>query len=134
MNIKEYPKKYVDAIDSWDMDTLNAIVDDKVTMIGSIPSKLEGKEALWSYLKNLKSAMPDLKHTIKEVCAENDWVSAHYWLEGTQTGELNGIPASNNKVSFGGLGMLKVTDGKIVQLIVYFDGVSMLQQLGVMPK
>ncbi len=134
MDIKQYPKTYVDAIDAWDTETLDKIVADNVVMSGSIPAKLEGKEALWNYLKNLKTAMPDLKHTIMEVAAEGDWVAAHYWLEGTQTAPLNGIPATNNKVSFGGLGMLRVNNEKIVELIVYFDGLAMLQQLGVMPK
>ena len=52
---------------------------------------------------------------------------------GVHTGELFGIPATNNHVETEGIVIHRVRDGKIVEFFAIVDGVRVLQQMGVLP-
>ena len=80
------------------------------------------------------SAFPDLKATINHLVAEDDLVTGHMTLEGTQTGEFMGIPGSDKKISITEMHMVRIVDDKATEHWGVVDSMTMMQQLGVMPE
>ena len=87
----------------------------------------------------LITAFPDYQITIMEQVAERDMVATVWSAHGTHTGEwaspAGSIGPSGRQVAWTGTTTLRVTDGKIMQLIgSNWDHLGILQQVGAMPS
>jgi predicted ester cyclase len=57
---------------------------------------------------------------------------ARITMTGTHTGDFWGIPATGKRVEFTGIYIVRIAGGRIVEHWGEEDGVSLLQQLGVL--
>jgi predicted ester cyclase len=48
-------------------------------------------------------------------------------------GEIMGIPATGKQISFGGINLFRLENGKVVEDWVFRDTVGMMRQLGALP-
>ena len=62
--------------------------------------------------------------------AEGDKVATRFTVTGTQQGEWMGIPASGNKFEVGGILIVRIENGKIVEQREDADLLGLMQQLG----
>jgi predicted ester cyclase len=65
--------------------------------------------------------------------AEGDRVVKRFTLRGTHTGDFNGIPPTGKQITFEGIDILQLADGKISEIWIAYDMLGVLQQLGVIP-
>jgi steroid delta-isomerase-like uncharacterized protein len=85
------------------------------------------------FLTAFWSAFPDLSHKIENIVAEGDKVAVRVINTGTHKGEFLGIPPTNKKVSFVGVGFLTIRDDKIVEQWSVNDTMGLMQQIGAIP-
>ena len=97
------------------------------------PNTLRGPQGAKSTLDTYLRAFPDLKITIEKEIADGDYVVQHLRATGTNTGELNGMPATGKKSSTVGVMTTKFDDGKVVEAWSIFDTFGLMQQLGIIP-
>jgi hypothetical protein len=71
---------------------------------------------------------------IDMMIAEGDMVMVHWMGRGTQMHEYFGIPATQKEVSFSGVYIFRITNGKIAEVWNMWDQVGEWQQLGVLPE
>jgi steroid delta-isomerase-like uncharacterized protein len=95
------------------------------------PSGLEGAKQVFS---SFHSAFPDLQVNVEDMIAEGDKVVARLSVRGTHQGEFIGIAPTGNQVTFTGIDIVRIADGKIVERWGNFDDLGMMQQLGVMEQ
>jgi steroid delta-isomerase-like uncharacterized protein len=94
---------------------------------------VHGAEAWVATVELILRAVPDLQYTIDAVAAEGDLVGMRYHWEGTQTGEMRGIPATGRQVRVEGMGFFQFKGGKLIEEWAVDDAMGLLQQLGVLP-
>jgi steroid delta-isomerase-like uncharacterized protein len=91
----------------------------------------------WNATKQLLtafwSAFPDLSHKIEDIMADGDKVSVRVINTGTHKGEFLGMPPTDKKVSFVGVGFLTIRDGKIIEQWSVNDTMGLMQQIGAIP-
>ena len=92
--------------------------------------ELCGPEGFKPFFANFISAFPDLHVTVEETVVEGDRVAARCTVTGTHTGEGIGLAATHRPVTFSGMCMVRLKDGKIVEAWNNFDFMSMFQQIG----
>jgi steroid delta-isomerase-like uncharacterized protein len=92
-----------------------------------------GPEAYKRQVSSLLEAYPDLLWTIEDTIAERDKVVACWTLSGTHKGDYMGVPATNKKVSVGGMTIHHIAGGKIMDSHTNWDALGMMQQLGAVP-
>jgi steroid delta-isomerase-like uncharacterized protein len=80
-----------------------------------------------------RTAFPDWHSTIEEMIAEGDCVAERWTGRGTHRGDLQGIPPTGKRVEVPGVVFYRIEDGKIVEFRGWFDRMSLMQQLGVIP-
>ena len=82
--------------------------------------------------------MPDVKGTVNQAFASGDTVVLEITWNGTQTGPLQGpsgtIPATGKQQTTRAGWVLNFEGGKIKDSRHYFDMLSFMQQLGVIPR
>jgi predicted ester cyclase len=104
----------------------------------SLHAPRRGRDDVKKFMAGFREAFPDLKFGgAADLIAEGDFVVGRWEGGGTHTGPafsdflLGSLPAaSGRKMRFTGTTVLRVADGKIAEEIGLDDGVTALQQLG----
>ena len=81
----------------------------------------------------LGKVFADHQYSVERLVAEGDLVAWHWTFRATHQGEIMGIPATGKQISFGGINIFRIENGKIVEDWVYRDTLGMMRQLGALP-
>lgn len=104
--------------------------------IAYAPASLEPKpldsDSWTKFLAGFVEGFPDLRISVENAVGEGDLVAQRVQFEGTHTGEFQGLPPTQRKVSFSGLELNRFVDGKVVEHWFQLDALGLLQQLGLM--
>lgn len=95
------------------------------------PGQAPGATGVKDMTVMFQKAFPDLRVTVEEIVAERDIVVARFSMEGTHRGELFGTAATGKRVTFRGLDMVRIKDGKATEVWHYGDDMVVMSQLGV---
>lgn len=126
--------RYVDEI--WNQGNLDAVgellAEDYVneTLPPGLPSNREGLKQMAGMMH---AAFSDLTLTVEDTLAQNGKVVQRWSGRGRHTGELMGVPSSGNEVSYQGISVYHVADGKIAQDWTRVDLMGIMQQIGAAP-
>jgi steroid delta-isomerase-like uncharacterized protein len=80
------------------------------------------------------AAFPDLHDTLEDLIAEGDKVVARTTISGAHRGDFMGIPPTGKRVSFTGIRIDRIKDGKVVESWGNEDDLGLMQQLGAVPQ
>jgi predicted ester cyclase len=81
-------------------------------------------------MAEIRQAFPDYHGTNEIQIAEGDMVANRWVFHGTHRGEFMGIAPTGREVTFRGLSIDRVVDGKIVESIIEANLEDLLQQIG----
>ena len=81
----------------------------------------------------LGKVFPDAQYSIEGLVAEGDMVVWHWTFRATHQGELMGISPTGKPITFSGVNIFRMTNGKVIEDWVYRDTVGMLRNLGAFP-
>jgi steroid delta-isomerase-like uncharacterized protein len=81
------------------------------------------------YVNRIRLAFPDFHNHIEELIAEGEKVAARLTYTGTHRGELFGLPATGNKITYAGIAIFEFKECKIVRGYVLGDTESLKRQL-----
>lgn len=104
----------------------------------SLHAPCRGRDEVRAFATKFRAAFPDLAFGgTADLIAEGDYVVGQWVGGGTHTGDafddmpIGALPARSGKtMQFTGTSVLKVVDGLIVEEVGLDDGVTVLQQLG----
>ena len=80
------------------------------------------------------AAFPDMHVVVEDMIAEGDKVVSRYTIRATHQGEFMGIPPTGKQVSWTGIGIDRIKDGKFVESWMNEDNLGLMQQLGAIPQ
>ena len=93
-----------------------------------------GPAAYKSRVERFLAAFPDLRLTIEDMITEKDKVVASWSISGTHQRDYEGIAPTHKKISFDGITIHHLANGKIMDSYVSSDTLGLMQQLGVVPR
>jgi C-1 hydroxylase len=93
--------------------------------------KLQGSEGYKQFETAFFRGFPDWIETIEDIIAEEDKVWVRFTGTGTHKGEWRGLAPTGKKVTFRGVQIWRIVDGKIVSKDSILDLLDALKQLGV---
>jgi predicted ester cyclase len=129
---KEIVRRYQEIYNRNNLDALGEVVSEELLtprIMPGIPTGIEGAKAAHQIML---TGFPDYQTIIDDLFGEGDKVAARITMSGTNTGSFMGIPPTGKYVSFTGIYIARLANGKIVEHWGEEDGLSLLQQLGVL--
>jgi len=124
---KEVARAFYEAVESKDVNALDAVCS----------PDLRGHAGAGATLRDLKQsiggfvvAFPDHRIEIRHLVAEGDLVSTWVMYSGTHLAPFAGVPASGARVRFAAWDLIRVEDGRIVELTQYCDLFTIMNQIG----
>jgi predicted ester cyclase len=123
-------------------DVIDELAHPDIRFEYSLHQPLRGIDAVRRFATDFRAAFPDLGFGgTADLIAEGEYVVGQWEGGGTHTGPaFNDLPvgdlpeASGKKMHFTGTTVLRVQDGLITEEIGLDDGVTVLQQLGLIPQ
>ena len=131
---KAIVRRYQEIYNSNQLNALIEVVSEDLLTPKIMPGLGDGLEGGKKVHKTTLIGMPDWQTAIVDMIGEGDKVVARITMTGTHTGDFYGIPATGKRVEFTGIYVVRIANGKIVEHWGEEDAVSLLTQLGVMPK
>lgn len=130
---KAIVRRYQEIYNSNNVEALNDVVAEDLLTPRMMPGMPQGLEGAKKIHRGTLLGMPDWHTQIEDLIAEGDKVVARITMTGTHTGDFFGFPATGKKISFTGIYIVQIANGKIIEHWGEEDSVGLLQQLGAMP-
>ena len=98
------------------------------------PRDLRGAEAMKGFAAEFHEAFPDFHDSIDIQLAEGDMVATRFTSRGTHRGTFMGVEPTNKELTWTGITIDRIDEGRIVESWANWDMMGMMQQLGVVPE
>jgi steroid delta-isomerase-like uncharacterized protein len=99
------------------------------------PAPIQGIAGWKQFATAFLQAFPDdLQLIIDDMFAAGDKVAARWTARGTHKGPLRGVPPSGNQVTWLGMALYSLSDGKITEVWGLNDALGIMQQIGAIPS
>ncbi|HEY3476526.1 MAG TPA: ester cyclase [Anaerolineales bacterium] len=92
------------------------------------------RESLIQMMNAMFSGLTQRQHVFEDQIAEGDKVVTRLTLHAVHTGEFQGMPGTGKHMAVRQTAIHRIQNGKIVEVWVSSDDVSMMKQLGLMPS
>jgi steroid delta-isomerase-like uncharacterized protein len=125
-------QEFVNGMNNKDVSFVDRLVDLDFVDHDPAPGQAPGLQGIKDLMQMFFTAFPDLHVTVNRLVADEDTVAGAVTTVGTQDGDFMGIPKSGMKISITELHMMRIANGKMVEHWGVGDGMTMMQQLGVM--
>ncbi|MBA8826610.1 steroid delta-isomerase-like uncharacterized protein [Saccharopolyspora lacisalsi] len=126
-----------EAVTHWNAHDLDALLElyapNIVWYNAALEETYRGHNEVRSFLEELIGGFPDLTFTVDNRFARGDEVSERWSIRGTHRGTFIGIPPTKKSVHITGVSSIEMSAGKFVRDNFFFDSMSAMRQLGIMP-
>lgn len=122
---------YEEVMSQGNMNLLDEIMasdfkDHGETLFGSP----QGRDTLKQGITASRAVFGDLHVQLHDVIADGEMVGVRGTMRCTHQGEFLGVSPSGNELSWNGLALFRIVDGKITERWFNSDSLSITQQLG----
>ena len=129
---KEIVQRVEQAFQAGDLTTLGALYAPDYIDHNPFPGQPAGLDGLKQKITALRTAFPDMTLTVDLMIAEDDIVVDRWTSTATHRGEFMGVPATGARTRVTGISIYRIANGKVVEEWTEFDGLGLLEQLGVL--
>jgi predicted ester cyclase len=123
-------RKFYQAINSRNLDALDAIVSSDFADHMADPQQPHGIDALKQSLAPFISSSSDLKFVNDPVIAKGDFVTVVDTISGTNDGEIMGMQPTNKSFEFSAIDIWRIKDGKLAEAWHVEQMLQMMMQIG----
>jgi steroid delta-isomerase-like uncharacterized protein len=103
---------------------------DYVMLGGDGRTRAERPEDVMRIRGEYMHSFPDLRVAIDEVLGDEERVVIQWTARGTHDRDFRGVTASRKAVSFSGVHLFKVAEGRIVEERYVYDSLDFYEQIG----
>jgi steroid delta-isomerase-like uncharacterized protein len=109
------------------LQAVDAMLADEFVCHGA--ERVDSKEAIKELISEYHRAFSGWVETVDVMVAEGDRVACRFTASGTHTGTFMGIAPTGKSVSFSGIDIYHIVDGRIIEMWYAEDLYGLLQQL-----
>jgi steroid delta-isomerase-like uncharacterized protein len=129
---------YVERYNALDLDGVMALYAEDAVQ-GMPDGTYEGWNTIRDRLAQELNAFPDVTHTVRSFVEQGDAFCDEWTFAGTHTGTLvlpdgRELGPTGRRIEVKGMEYCQVRDGKLIVNTLYYDNLSVLAQLGLIPE
>ena len=135
MSPAEVAASIFDALQRRDLDAVAGLQHDDVVDDFVAIGVFRGKQAVRDFFEEMFAAVPDLTVTPVRILADGDHATVQWQMAGTFSGgPFQGVHATGRRVELQGVDVMHIVDGLLVDNTIYYDGLSFVRQIGMLPS
>jgi predicted ester cyclase len=134
-HVRHLMDRLAEAMNSRKLEQLDDILTDDFTRhCEATPDVvIRNRDDFKEFLRAYTLSFPDNVQTFEQVVVEGDVAGFWATYEGTQEGDLGPFQANGKKAKFSFAGVAQVREGRLAELWVTWDNMTILGQLGHLP-
>lgn len=134
IDMEQWAKNLLAAWSSHDIEKILSFYADDCSFEDMALGRVShGKEEMRAYIKESYTGFPDFRIELKSFFASGNHACIEWITRGTHKGDLPGIPATGKSFSFPAVAVIELKEGKAKRETDYYDGASLMRQLGLLP-
>lgn len=138
MTNRELLDHYVERYNAGDLDGVMALYADDAVQ-GMPDGTFKGREAIRQRLAMELAACPDVVHSVRSFVSDGDFFADEWTFAATHTGPFvmpdgTEVPPTGKRLEVKGMEVVALRDGKIVLNTLYYDMLSVVAQMGLLPQ
>ena len=134
MELPQIVRTYIDTFCRQDLDACLATFAPDGTCSDPATAQPLSGQAIKDYFGGLFAGFPDATCETVAVHAITEHLAVWRWIfHGTNTGSYRGLPPTGRSVILPGCEFIEVRASKVQRVEGYFDRLTLLQQLGLVP-
>lgn len=122
---------YEEVFNQKKLSAVDELCDSALVDHSALPGQPPGAAGLKQSFADFFAGLPDLRVTVQEMIAEGDIVVARFTAEGTHTGTMFGVPPTGKRITMHGIDMVRVRNGRAVEVWHEGNDAEVFMQLGV---
>lgn len=123
-----FVQRVLDAYNGRALDAFDSLLTDDVVLVRD-EQEAHGRDAFKAVVTRLRRAFPDIQYRIRDVVSSGDKLALRWDAEGTHMNEYLGVQGTKRRVSYGGITLYELRDGRIARAWVAADLLSLLRRL-----
>lgn len=131
---KSIANRIIDAINTGKLQQMNDLISPTVVDHSVPPGMPQTRDSAMQIMQTFKTAFPDLRYTVEFSVGEGDRVVQYATASATMKGDFMGMTASGKHATWTETHISRINGGKVVEHWAVIDQVTMLRELGFMPK
>lgn len=112
---KTIARRFAETFATGDTAVLEQVVAEEVVDHNPRPGQRRGRQAVVDAVTAFEHGLSDRKIVVEQEIAEGDLVAQYGTLSGIHTGELFGLPATNQRVTLAWIDIHKIANDQIVE-------------------
>lgn len=130
-NNKAIARRFIQVWGDGNLDVVDELAAPSlVVRYPTIPQVIQGSRAFRHVLAGFRSAFPDSALRVEEEIAEGEKVVIRWSFSGTHKGDILGVPPTDKKVTWTGITIYRIVDGKVVEEQGEEDFAGFFRQVG----
>jgi steroid delta-isomerase-like uncharacterized protein len=114
-----------------------AVIDDtvapKVTCHGFPSRDPVDHDSYKNFFSTFRRSFSDMDWKVHALVADETYVSAHWQIWATHSGDFAGVPADGRRITFEGMVLYRLEDGLIAETWLQIDQLGLLGAIGALP-
>ena len=130
-NNKAIARRFIQVLGDGNLDVIEELAAPSlVVRYPTISQVIQSSREFRHVLAGFRSAFPDSALRVEEEIAEGEKVVIRWSFSGTHKGSIMGIPATDKKVTWTGITIYRIVDGKVVEEQGEEDFAGFFRQVG----
>jgi steroid delta-isomerase-like uncharacterized protein len=126
--MEPFVQRLIDAYNGRALEAFDTLLTDDVILVRDA-EKAHGRDEFKAVLSRVYRAFPDIRYTIDDVITSGDRIVLRWEGRGTHQGEYLGVQGTGRPISYRGITMYELRDGRISRVWVSADLLSLLRNL-----
>jgi len=130
-NNKAIARRFIQVWGDGNLDVIDELAAPSlVVRYPTIPQVIQGSREFRHVIAGFRSAFPDSALRVEEEIAEGEKVMLRWTFSGTHKGSFMGIPATGKRVTWTGITIYRIVDGRVEEEQGEEDFVGFFRQVG----
>ena len=124
---------YAEVMNAGNEDVIDEICAPNFVDHDPLPGTADDRDGLHDFVKQVRSAFPDLETTVDDTLVEGDEIAVRSTFRGTHQGDFMGIPATGKKVEVANYDFVRFEGDRAVEHWGTIDSAALMEQIGAVP-
>ncbi len=116
-----------------DVDVLDQLMAENFVEHDPPPGMTPDRDGFKQFVRSLRANLADIVYTVDDQVADGDRVVERWTMTGTHSGRWLGVPPTGKRITFTGIDISRLQDGRIVEHWTQLDLFGLFEQLGTSP-
>jgi len=113
-----------------DVDVIDETVGPSIVCHGFPGTTITDHDSYKAFFRTFRKSFTDMDWKVHALVADDDYVAARWQIWATHSGEFAGVAPDGRRITFDGMVLYRMEDGRIVETWLHINELMLLSQIG----